>query len=105
MKPTSSHAIAFLALLVAIGGGIAAAHNGDTDKIHFCVANTNGAVRAVAPDKTCAAGENPQDVRTQNAAYVHANNGPTTYPAGKHYRLVSSQMVIPADGDQYVISG
>src|SRR3954452_24347951 len=105
MKPTSAHVIAFLALVVAIGGGIAAGHNGDTDKIHFCVANPGGNVRAVAPDAKCESGETPQDIRTQQVAYLHANNGPATYPAGKGYRLVSSQMVIPASGDMYVLSG
>src|SRR3954468_3577375 len=98
MKPTSAHAIAFVALLVAIGGGIATAHNGDTDKIHFCIAGSDGNVRAVAPDKTCNTGETAQDIRTQNVAYVRGNKGPTTYPAGRRYRLVSSQMVIPASG-------
>jgi hypothetical protein len=105
MKPTSAHAIAFLALLVAIGGGIAAAHNGDTDKIHFCIANPGGNVRAVAPDASCQNGETPQDVRTQDVAYERGNKGPSTYPAAKGFRLVSSQMVIPASGDMYVITG
>ena len=105
MKPTSAHAIAFLALLVAIGGGIAAAHNGDPDKVHFCISGTDGNVRAVAPDKTCNSGESAQDIRTQQVAYLRGNKGPSTYPAGKGFRLVSSQMVIPASGDMYVISG
>src|SRR4051794_9022812 len=105
MKPTSAHVIAFLALLVAIGGGIAAAHNGDPDKTHFCIANTGGAVRAVAPDKTCDAGETPQDIRTQQVAYVQADNGPTTFPAGRRYRRVSSQLLVPGSGDMYALSG
>src|SRR3954467_3503826 len=98
MKLTSAHALAFLALVVAIGGGIAAAHNGDPDKLHFCIANSGGAVRAVAPDKTCDAGETPQDIRTQHVAYVQSDPGPTTYPAGKAYRRVSSQLLVPGDG-------
>lgn len=53
MKITSAHAIAFLALVVAIGGGLAIAHNGDTDKIHLCISDSTGAVRAVQPDAAC----------------------------------------------------
>ena len=105
MKLNSSHAVAFLALLVAIGGGIAVAHNGDPAKIHLCIANSGGAVRAVAPDKTCDAGERPQDIRTQHVAYVQGDAGPTRYPAGKAFRRVSSQLIVPGDGDPYLLSG
>ena len=105
MKLTSAHVLAFLALLVAIGGGIAAAHNGDPDKIHLCIASNGGVVRAVAPDKTCDAGETPQDIRTQHVAYLHGNAGPTRFPASKGFRRVSSQMFIPGQGDMYVLSG
>lgn len=104
MKITSAHAIAFLALLVAVGGGIAVAHNGDTDKIHFCINGASGAVRAVAPDKTCADGETAQDVRIQNVGYHTRAGGPTPYPAHKS-RLVSPQLIVPASGDSYLISG
>lgn len=104
MKITSAHAIAFLALIVAIGGGIAVAHNGDTDKIHFCISNSTGAVRAVQPDAGCQSGETSQDVRIQNAAYHTRSGGPATYPAGVT-RLVSEQLIVPGNGDSYLISG
>ncbi|MCW2989603.1 MAG: hypothetical protein JWM73_197 [Solirubrobacterales bacterium] len=104
MKITSAHAIAFAALVVAVGGGIAVAHNGDTDKIHFCVDNTSGAVRAVQPDGACSANETAQDVRIQNVAYHTRAGGPAKYPA-KVTRLVSPQLIVPGSGDSYVISG
>lgn len=104
MKITSAHAIAFVALLVAVGGGLAVAHNGDTDKIHFCIDSTSGAVRAVQPEGTCTAGETSQDVRIQNVAYHARAGGPATYPA-KVTRLVSPQLIVPGSGDSYVISG
>lgn len=104
MKITSAHAIAFVALVASLGGGYAIAHNGDTDKIHFCIANEGGAVRAVQPDKTCNAGETPQDVRIQNVAYQEATSGPATYPANKS-RMVSKQLIVPAAGDTFLLSG
>lgn len=105
MKITSAHAIAFLALVVALGGGLAVAHNGDTDKIHFCISNTQqGNVRAVQPDAPCAAGETSTDVRVQNVGYHTRRGGPATYPAG-NARLVSPQLIVPAGGDSYLLSG
>lgn len=105
MKITSAHAIAFLALFAAVSGGFAVAHNGDTDKIHFCISNADqGNVRAVPPDSECAAGETAQDVRTQNVAY-HVRRGPSaSYQPGKA-RLVSPPLIVPANGDRYIISG
>lgn len=105
MKITSAHAIAFLALFAAVSGGFAVAHDGDTDKIHLCISNADqGNVRAVPPDATCAPGETTQDVRTQNVAY-HVRRGPsTTYRPGKA-RLVSPPLIVPGNGDRYVISG
>lgn len=105
MKITSAHALAFVALLVAIGGGLAVAHNGDTDKVHFCINGSNGAVRAVQPEASCTAGETATDIRVQNVAYHSGNAGPTTFPAKKGFQLVSRQMVLPAGGDSYVLSG
>lgn len=106
MKITSAHAIAFLALVVAVGGGIAVAHNGDTDKIHFCISNAQGGnVRAVPPDTGCAAGETSTDVRVQNVAYHERTSGPKTYAASKGNRLASKQLLVPANGDSYIISG
>jgi hypothetical protein len=105
MRLTSAHLLAFLALLVAIGGGLATAHNGNPAKIHFCIAGNGGNVRAVAPDKACSEGETAQDIRTQQVAFLHADRGPTRYPAGKASRRVSAQLIIPADGTQYVVSG
>jgi hypothetical protein len=104
MKITSAHAIAFVALLVALGGGLAVAHNGDTDKIHFCIPNGGGTVRAVDPDATCAAGETPQDIRIQNVGYHARGGAPATYPA-KATRLVSPQLIVPGSGDSYLLSG
>jgi hypothetical protein len=104
MKLTSAHAIAFLALVVAVGGGIAVAHNGDTDKIHFCINGTSGAVRAVNPEATCAEGETATDVRVQHVGYHTRAGGPASYPA-KATRLVSPQLIVPASGDSYLISG
>jgi hypothetical protein len=104
MKITSAHAIAFAALVVSIGGGYAVAHNGDTDKIHFCINGASGAVRAVQPDGTCASDETATDIRIQNVAYHTRAGGPTRYPANAT-RLVSPQLIVPASGDSYLISG
>lgn len=105
MKITSAHAIALLALVVAVGGGLAVAHNGDTDKVHFCIPSGGGAVRAVQPEGTCSTGETATDIRTQNVAYHARSLGPATYPARKGFRLVSQQLLVPGNGDSYVISG
>ena len=104
MKPTSAHGLALLALVVAIGGGIATAHNGDPAKTHLCI-GSNGDVRAVAPEATCAAGETSQDLHNQDVAYLDGNRGPTSYPASKRFRRVSSQMTISAQGEMYVMQG
>jgi hypothetical protein len=104
-KITSAHGVAFLALVVAVGGGLATAHNGDPDKIHLCIAGTGGNVRAVASDKSCDSGETPQDIRTQQVGFVRGNAGPTSFPAKKGFRRVSSQVIIPGDGDAFVFSG
>ncbi|MFL5843115.1 MAG: hypothetical protein ACJ762_00385 [Solirubrobacteraceae bacterium] len=104
MKITSAHAIAFVALLVAVGGGLAVAHNGDTDKIHLCISSGSGAVRAVQPDGTCSASETAQDVRIQNVGYHTRSDRRATYPA-KATRLVSPQLIVPAGGDSYLIRG
>lgn len=104
MKITSAHAIAFTALVVSIGGGLAVAHNGDTDKIHFCIsAAEQGNVRAVAPDASCASGETAADVRIQNVAYQEATAGSHRFPA-KGTHLVSKQLIVPADGQSYALS-
>jgi hypothetical protein len=105
MKLTSAHAIAFLALVIAVGGGYAVAHNGDTDKIHLCVNNGTGAVRAVQPEASCDPGETPNDVRIQQAAYQSGNAAPNTFGAKKGYRLISRQMVLPGAGESYALSG
>lgn len=104
MKITSAHAIAFTALVVSIGGGLAVAHNGDTDKIHFCVPNGGGTVRAVNPEASCAAGETPTDVRVQNAGYQKASIGGRQIGPGRS-RLVAKPLVVPADGESYLLSG
>lgn len=105
MKITSAHAIAFVALVASVGGGFAVAHNGDTDKIHFCVQQGGGNVSAVPPDATCPAGTQAQDVRTQEVAYHTKTIGRQPFKAQKGYRLVSEQLILPANGDSYVISG
>jgi hypothetical protein len=104
MKITSAHAIAFTALVVSVGGGLAVGHNGDTDKVHFCIPNGGGTVTAVQPELTCPEGSAPQDIRVQNVGYQEANIGAAKYPAGKT-RLVSKQLFVPADGQSYLLSG
>src|SRR6478735_1502233 len=105
MKITSSHALAFVALVASVGGGYAVAHNGDTDKNHFCIANEGGAVRAVNPDRTCNAGETPQDVRIQNFAYQESTAGSHRFAATGTSRPVSKRLVVEADGTEYALSG
>jgi hypothetical protein len=106
MKITSAHAIAFTALLASVGGGLAVAHNGDTDKIHFCISNAEaGNVRAVPPDGSCQAGETATDVRIQNVAYHEATAGSRTYAATSRFRTVSRQLLVPANGDSYALAG
>lgn len=105
MRITSAHAIALTALVASVGGGFAFAHDADTDKAHFCVDNANdGNVRAVEPDGTCRTGETPVDVRVQNVAYQEATAGSHTYKGGRRYRLVSKQLLVPRDGQDYAIS-
>lgn len=105
MKITSAHAIAFTALVASVGGGLAVAHNGDTDKIHFCIDNANrGAVRAVAPDATCDTGETPRDVRIQNVAYEEGTRGSHRFARGAKYRPVSKKLLVPADGQEYALT-
>jgi hypothetical protein len=106
MKPTSAHAIAFTALVVSVGGGLAAAHNGDTDKIHFCVSSSEGPnVRVVSPDTGCATGENATDVRIQNVAYHEATPGSRTFAPSPAFSRVSKQLFVPAKGDSYALAG
>lgn len=104
MKLTSAHALAFVALVVAVGGGLAVAHNGDTDKVHFCIDGSSGAVRAVKPDAECAANETAQDIATQSIGYQVRSGALQRYPAGKT-RLVSDQLIVPGDGGSYLLSG
>lgn len=104
MKITSAHVIALVALVASLGGGFALAHDGDTDKVHFCIANDrNGDVRAVSPGSPCAVGETAADVRTQNVAYQEATPGPQRFAATRRYRRVSRQLYVPADGQEYVL--
>lgn len=105
MRITSAHAIAFTALVVAIGGGFAVAHNGDTDKVHFCIPAGGGAVTAVQPEATCPTGSEPQDIRVQHVAYHEASNARQTFKAAKGSRLVSGQLIVPASGDSYTLAG
>src|SRR5688572_19880354 len=105
MKITSAHAIAFTALVVAVGGGFAVAHNGDTDKVHFCIPAGGGAVSAVTPEATCPQGTEPQDIRVDNVAYHEASNARQTFKAAKGSRLVSGQLLVPANGDSYTLAG
>ena len=104
MKISSAHAIAFTALVVSVGGGLAVAHNGDTDKVHFCIPNGGGTVSAVSPESACPANHTPQDIRVQNVGYHEANIGAAKYGAGKA-RLISKQLLVPADGQSYLLSG
>src|SRR3954454_9554207 len=105
MKITSAHVLAFVSLVASTGAGYAVAHNGDTDKIHFCIANEGGAVRAVNPDRTCNAGETPQDVRIQNFAYQESTAGSHRFAGSRKYRQVSKQLLVEADGTEYALSG
>lgn len=104
MKISSAHAIAFTALVVSVGGGFAVAHDGDTDKVHFCIPNGGGTVVAVSPEGTCPANHTPQDVRVQNVGYHEATIGAARFAPGKA-RLVSKQLLVPADGQSYLLSG
>jgi hypothetical protein len=104
MKITSAHAIAFTALVASIGGGFAVAHNGDTDKVHFCIPSGGGAVSAVAPDANCPGGTEAQDIRVSQVAYLEST-GKRTFKAAQGYRLVSKQLIVPANGDWYLIQG
>ena len=104
MKITSAHAIAFVALVASLGGGFAVAHNGDTDKVHFCIPGGGGTVTAVQPDATCPAGSDPQDIRVAQITYQEAT-GARTFKAADGFRLVSKQLIVPANGDSYLIHG
>lgn len=104
MKITSAHAIAFTALVASVGGGFAVAHDGDTDKVHFCIPAGGGAVSAVGPDATCPQGSDPQDIRVAQMSYLEST-GRRTFKAAKGYRLVSKQLLVPAGGDSYLIAG
>jgi hypothetical protein len=103
MKLTSAHALAFVALAFAVGGGFAVAHNGDSDKIHFCIANSDGNVRAVASDATCSQGETATDVRIQDVAYME-RYGRQAFKAKKGFRLAGGQLLFPDNGDAYVFT-
>ena len=104
MKLNSAHALAFVALVASLGGGYAVAHNGDTDKVHFCIPGGGGQVSAVAPDATCPSGSEPQDIRVSQIAYLEST-AKQTFKAAKGYRLVSKQLLVPANGDSYLIQG
>lgn len=101
MKITSAHAMAFVALVVAVGGGYAVAHNGDPDKIHLCIANPSGDVRAIDPEANCPAGDTSTDLRIQEVAYLE-NTGRRSFKAAKGFRLASRQLLFPDNGDAYV---
>lgn len=101
MKITSAHAIAFTALVVSVGGGLAVAHNGDDDKIHFCVSNPSGDVRAVDPEANCSAGDTATDIRVQHVAYLETT-GRRSFKPKKGFRLASKQLLIPDNGDAYL---
>lgn len=101
MKLTSAHAMAFVALVVAVGGGFAVAHNGDPDKIHLCIANPSGDVRAVDPEANCAAGETSTDIRIQHVGYLE-RYGRKAFKPGKGFRLASGQLLFPDNGDAYL---
>ena len=104
MKLNSAHALAFVALVVSVGGGYAVAHNGDTDKVHFCIPGGGGTVTAVNPDTTCPTGSAPQDIRVAQIAYLESTSK-QSFKAAKGYRLVSKQLIVPANGDSYLIQG
>ena len=101
MKITSAHAMAFVALVVAVGGGYAVAHNGDPDKIHLCIANPSGDVRAIDPEADCAAGDMSTDIRIQDVGYLE-RYGRQSFKAAKGFRLASGQLLFPDNGDAYL---
>lgn len=103
MKITSAHALAFIALVASVGGGMAVGHGGDTDKLHLCIANPGGDVRAVDPEANCAAGETATDIRGQHVTYME-RTGRRVFKASPRARLVSKQLIIPDNGEAYLFS-
>jgi hypothetical protein len=68
------------ALGVAAGTFLVSAHGGDTSKIHACVKNSNGTLRIVGANDTCANNETALDWNIQGPPGPSGPPGPTGIP-------------------------